>query len=685
MIKYGFALFATAAVSLTALAEPYSPAVRDTFPDNVYWGDTHLHTFLSGDAYSMGTSTTPDDAYRFAKGETVRATGGEDVRLQRPLDFLMVADHAENLGVLPRLVAGDAELMASPHGKYFAAILKARPPLPDVLNAADQVEFNETSGVLMAAKGAWKGDYAIDKSLAREIWQEVIDVAEKYNDPGNFTTFAGYEYSSASWGMLHRNVLFAGGPEQTRQTLPFSHFDSDNPEDLWAYLEEYQDAAGSAVMSIPHNSNLSRGQMFSPLTFKNKPISTAYARTRTALEPLLEVTQIKGDSETHPYISPDDEFANYESWGKAPAGAQATTKAAGKKPAKAATKTAAKGTAKAAGKTAVKGTAKAAGKTAAKGTAKAPSKAAKKPPTKGADEQQRVGPNPVTDPTDYMNQSYARSGLKLGLAHQAKLGTNPFKFGMIGSTDSHTGLATADEDNFWGKMGTNEPSPFRAYTLGMFGSAGYAAVWATENTRQAIFAALKRKEVYGSTGPRVTVRFFGGWDYTDDDAHSPTLAAIGYAGGVPMGSDLTAAPRRESPSFLIRAVKDPEHANLDRVQVIKGWQDKKGKLHERVYDVAWSGNRKIDKAGKLPSVGSTVDLASATYSNSIGTPELSVTWRDPDFNRKEAAFYYVRVIQIPTPRWTAYDAAKYGLKDVPETSPLVIAERAYSSPIWYTP
>ena len=462
--------------------------------------------------------------------------------------------------------------------------------------------------------------------------------------------------------MLHRNVLFAGGPEQTRQTLPFSHFDSDNPEDLWAYLEKYQDTVGSAVMSIPHNSNLSRGQMFSPLTFKKKPISTAYARTRSALEPLLEVTQIKGDSETHPYISPDDEFADYESFGKAPAGTQATTKAAGKKPVRAATKT------------------------TAKGTAKAPAKAAKKPLTKkGADKSQRVGPNPVTDPMDNMNQSYARSGLKLGLAHQAKLGTNPFKFGMIGSTDSHTGLATADEDNFWGKMGTNEPSPFRAYTMGMFGSAGYAAVWARENTRDAIFAALKRKEVYGSTGPRVTVRFFGGWDYTDDDAHSPTLAAIGYAGGVPMGSDLTSAPRRESPSFLIRAVKDPEHANLDRVQVIKGWQDKKGKLHERVYDVAWSGDRKIDKDGKLPSVGSTVDLASATYSNSIGTAELSVTWRDPDFNRKEAAFYYVRVIQIPTPRWTAYDAAKYGLKDVPESSPFVIEERAYSSPIWYTP
>jgi hypothetical protein len=537
-----------------------------------------------------------------------------------------------------------------------------------VLNSADQAEFNKTSGVLMAAKGAWKGDYAMDEALKRDIWGEVIDVAEKHNDPGNFTTFAGYEYSSAAFGMLHRNVLFAGGPEQTRKTLPFSHYDSYDPEDLWAHLEEYQGRVGSDVMSIPHNSNLSQGQMFNALTFKNMPISADYARTRAAIEPLLEVTQIKGDSETHPFISPDDEFAGYESWGKAPAGTQETGKAASKK------------TTKGTGKTPAKGTSK----QTAKGASKTPVKATgKKPPTKkGA---ATVGPDPVTDPTDFMNQSYARSGLKLGLSHQANLGTNPFKFGMIGSTDSHTGLATADEDNFWGKMGTNEPSPFRAYTMGMFGSAGYAAVWANENTREAIFAALKRKEVYGSTGPRITVRFFGGWDYTDDDAESPTLAAVGYSRGVPMGSDLSAAPKRGTPSFLIRAVKDPEHANLDRVQVIKGWRDRKGKLHEKVHDVAWSGDREIGKDGKLPSVGSTVDLETATYTNSIGTAELSVTWTDPDFNRKEAAFYYVRVIQIPTPRWQTYDAAFYGLKDLPTSSPSVIEERAYSSPIWYTP
>lgn len=524
----------------------------------------------------------------------------------------------------------------------------------------------------------------MDEKLVRDIWNEVIDIAEKYNDPGNFTTFAGYEYSSAAWGMLHRNVLYAGAPEQTRQTLPFSQFDSDNPEDLWAYLQEYQKRVGSDVMSIPHNSNLSRGQMFSALTFKNKPITATYARTRASIEPLLEVTQIKGDSETHPFISPDDEFAGYESWGKAPVAVD-KGKDTGKGSSKSTDKQAAKGV----GKTTEKGdaskTANKPGTKATKGDSKVAAKtAARKPDTKKAGIQ-AVGPNPVTDPHDNMNQSYARSGLKLGLEHQAKLGTNPFKFGMIGSTDSHTGLATADEDNFWGKMGTNEPSAFRAYTMGMFGSAGYAAVWATENTRESIFAALKRKEVYASTGPRITVRFFGGWDFKDADAHSSTMATTGYTGGVPMGGDLTTAPGRGAPSFLIRAVKDPEHANLDRVQVIKGWRDKKGGLHEKVYNVAWSGGREAGKDGKLPSVGSTVDLDTATYSNAIGAAELAVTWRDPDFDRKEAAFYYVRVIQIPTPRWTAYDAAFYGLEGLPETYPQVIEERAYSSPIWYTP
>jgi|TARA_Y100000310_G_scaffold261403_1_gene270707 hypothetical protein len=602
-------LFIVALSSQDATAQDsYSPTVHRTYPDNVFWGDTHLHTYLSGDAYGLGTLLTPDDAYRFAKGETIRATGGEQVRLQRPLDFLMVADHAENLGVLPRLIAGDPALLATEDGRRFAAILTELPPLPGVVKAESLDEYNRGSKALGVAKGAWNGDYGIDENFKRQVWHEVVDVAEKHNDPGKFTTFAGFEWSSNP-PMLHRNVLFAGSAEQTRQILPFSKFDSYDVEDLWSHLQEYQDRVGSELIAIPHNSNLSGGQMFSPLNFQGDPLTASYVRTRAEMEPITEVTQIKGDSETHPLVSPDDEFADYETWGKAPAdGAIA-----------------------------------------------------------------------------WAEQSYARSALKLGLGHAADLGANPFKFGMIGSTDSHTGLATADEDNFWGKMGANEPGPYRALTLSVFTSSGYAAVWAHENTRASLFAALKRREVYASTGPRITLRFFGGWDYAAADASSPELAAIGYRSGVPMGGDLTLGSEGTAPSFLVRAVKDPNGANLDRVQIIKGWRDGNGELMEEVHDVAWSDARKVGPDGKLPSVGATVNLTDASYRNSIGAAELSVTWIDPHFDAEEAAFYYVRVIQIPTPRWTSYDAAFYGLKDLPEEIPRVTQERAYSSPIWYTP
>lgn len=652
------------ALSMQALGatagEPYSPNVNRSYPHNVYWGDTHLHTYLSGDAYALGNLLTPDDAYRFAKGETIRATGGDDVRLQRPLDFLMVADHAENLGVLPRLVAGDPALLATEDGQRFAEMLANLPSLPDVLNAASLDEYNRGSLALAMAKGAWGGDYGIDEKFKRQVWYEVVDIAEKHNDPGTFTTFAGFEWSSNP-PMLHRNVLFAGGPEQTKQILPFSKFDSPDVEDLWSHLKKYQDRVGGKLITIPHNSNLSQGQMFSPLTYQGKPLTPAYARTRAVMEPITEVTQIKGDSETHPLVSPDDEFANYETWGKPPTKTTASKESSNptdKKTAKFAVEK----------------------KTAAKATGKKSTGKKSAGKTKSA-----AGPKPVTDPMAWTAQSYARSALKLGLGHEAKLGVNPFKFGMIGSTDSHTGLATADEDNFWGKMGANEPGPYRSTALSIFTSSGYAAIWAQENTRASLFAALQRREVYASTGPRITLRFFGGWDYTAADATSPNLAAIGYRNGVPMGGDLALGVKGTAPDFLIRAVKDPDGANLDRLQVIKGWRDSRGKLMEKVYDVAWSGDRKIGKDGKLQAVGSSVDLTDASYSNSIGAAELSVTWTDPDFDAREAAFYYVRVIQIPTPRWTSYDAAYYGLKNLPEKIPRVTQERAYSSPIWYTP
>ncbi|MYA15884.1 MAG: DUF3604 domain-containing protein [Gammaproteobacteria bacterium] len=585
-------------------AAPYSPPTRQDYPDSVYWGDTHLHTYLSADAFPLGTLTTPDQAYRFAKGETVRATGGDTVRLRHPLDFLMVSDHAENLGVLPRLVGRDPELLRSADGPRIFELLALTPPLPDVLTANSFEEYNAGTRALGNAKQAMGVDYGIDDDFIQDVWKSVIDAAERHNDPGRFTTFVGYEYTSSPG--LHRNVMFAGGPEHTLQARPFSSRDSRNPEDLWAYLEHYRETTGGDVISIPHNSNLSRGQMFRTVSYEGKPLSREYAKVRSSIEPIIEVTQIKGDSETFPSISPDDEFADHETWTRFGAG----------------------------------------------------------------------------QPEVEARQSYARGALQTGLALGAELGVNPYKFGMIGSTDSHTGLATAAEDNFWGKMGSSEPNPYRARAQSQYAASGYAAVWATENTREAIFAAFKRREVYATTGPRITLRFFGGWGYTDEDASSPGLAEIGYRKGVPMGGDLAHQTPGEAPSFLVSAVKDPHGANLDRVQVIKGWRDTMGTLHEKIYDVAWSGDRLIGEDGKLPAVGSTVDLETANYVNSIGSASLSTTWTDPAFNPGEAAFYYLRVIQIPTPRWTTYDAKFYKLGDSPRE---VIQERAYSSPIWYTP
>ena len=611
-VKNLIALFAIAIPA--AAQESYSPYLDRNYPDTVYWGDTHLHTYLSGDAYSFGATITPDQAYRFAKGETTRASGGDDVRIRRPLDFLMVADHAENLGVLPALVAGDPRILSTKEGPLMAEMLAKRPTLPDLLRAKTRDEYEAGSKVIGAAKAISFRDYDLDETFKRDVWQGVVAVAERHNDPGTFTTFAGYEYTT---NPLHRNVLFVGGPTETLQTLPFSMFDSLNPEDLWAYLVRYREMTGSDVISIPHNSNLSRGNMFRTVTYNGKPISPDYARIRADIEPIIEVTQIKGDSETHPLISPADEFADHETFGSR---------------------------------------------------------------NPGASKQSRT-------PEDLARASYARSALQTGLDIEASVGVNPYKFGMIGSTDAHTGLATVDENNFWGKLGAAEPSRYRLATQSFWSSSGYAAVWATENTREAIFSAMKRREVYATTGPRITLRLFAGWDYAEGDAQRPDIAEIGYRLGVPMGGDLiqSEGTKDKVPTFLIRATKDPDGANLDRVQIVKGWRNLGGKLQEKVYDVAWSDHRKMDSEGVLPLVGSTINLAEASYRNTIGSPELSATWTDPDFNETERAVYYVRVLQIPTPRWTVYDAKFYGLKEIPQNPPPVIQERAYSSPVWYTP
>ena len=471
------------------------------------------------------------------------------------------------------------------------------------------------------AKVAWLKDYAIDEDFRRDLWSEVVRVAEKHNDPGTFTTFAGYEWTARGAGegysSIHRNVLYADGPELTGLTVPFSSLDSSDPEDLWAYFADYEARLGGNVISIPHNSNLSRGRMFSPGDYGGAPLTPAYARTRARFEPVVEVTQFKGDSETHPLVSPNDAFADFENWApRLPAATEALSKEAA------------------------------------------------------------------------VAQSYVRPALGLGLDLGFELGVNPFKFGMIGSTDSHTGLATADEDNFWGKMGKDEPNRYRSSLNSSYATSGYAAVWARENTRQALFAAFKRREVYATTGPRMTVRFFAGWDFDAGDAASPRLAAVGYRKGVPMGGDLARAPEGGAPTLLMRAVKDPDGANLDRVQVVKGWRDSAGRMSERVYDVALSDGRTPgeDGASAVP-VGNTVDVGNAAYLNSIGAAELSAVWRDPDFDPDAPAFYYVRVLQIPTPRWTVYDARYHQLdvRQIPKEQPVVIQERAYTSPIWYTP
>ena len=619
-------LIALLAIAMPAAAQQsYSPYVDRDYPENVYWGDTHVHTYLSADAYGLGTRITPDQAYRFAKGETIRATGGDDVRMGRPLDFLMVADHAENMGVLPALVAGDRRLLSSEKGQKTAKVLADAPALPDVLRAKTLDEYNAGSTAL----GKLGGDYGVDDVFKREVWQGVVAVAERHNNPGKFTTFAGYEYSSAPPG-LHRNVLFVGGPTETLKALPYSKWDSPNPEDLWAYLEAYREMTGSDVISIPHNSNVSRGNMFMTVTYEGKPILPDYARIRSSIEPIIEVTQIKGDSETHPLISPNDEFADHETfsiplqWSVAEVAFRFN-------------------------------------------------RAIRSALDSRSEEE-------------IARASYARSALQTGLDLEAKVGVNPYKFGMIGSTDVHTGLATVDEDNFWGKMGAAEPNRYRAATQSFYSSSGYAAVWAEENTREAIFAAMKRREVYATTGPRITLRFFAGWNFTEDHAQQPDIASVGYRLGVPMGGDLPQSEetKNKAPTFLMRATKDPDGANLDRVQIIKGWRDGNGKLQEKVYDVAWSVNGKSDSNGVLPAVGSTVNLSDASYQNTIGSPELSATWRDPDFNETERAVYYLRVLQIPTPRWTVYDA-KFYQQELPQDSPLVIEERAYSSPVWYTP
>jgi len=597
----------------------YSPYAGRNYPTRPLFGDTHLHTGFSMDAGAFGARLTPRDAYRFARGEQISSNSGQPVKLSRPLDFLVVADHSDGMGFFPQLMGGDPELLATPQGrKWYNQIRGGQ-------GAEAAIDIITSFGRGQLPKG-----FPVPGTASyRNAWAETIKAAESFNEPGRFTAFIGFEWTSNTGGNnLHRNVIFRGNGTQASLVEPFTTLPplgSDNPVELWKWMAMAQDKTGSEVLAVAHNGNLSNGRMFPVVEAFGKKIDADYARTRARWEPLYEMTQTKGTGEAHPFLSPNDEFADFEIWDKGNLdGSVAKTK-------------------------------------------------------------------------DMLDLEYARSGLKNGLKLEASLGVNPFKFGMIGSSDAHTGLAAMEEDNFFGKTAPQEPSPERM-TKAFFdnpksgvkimdwevGAAGYAAVWATENTRDAIFDAMKRRETYATTGPRMAVRFFGGWDFDAKDAHSRSPAEIGYAKGVPMGGDLSKAPNGKPPTFLVAALKDSIGANLDRIQIVKGWMNARGELQEKVYDVAWGGERKPGADGKLPAVGSTVDVANATWTNTIGAPELIAVWKDPAFNKAERAFYYLRVLEIPTPRWTAYDAKRFGNQPLPGTR-MTLQERAYTSPIWYTP
>ena len=617
-----FLLMTTAAYSQDMLPRPgdpegvgetFSPYAQRQFPTKVLWGDTHLHTSVSVDAGTMNT-VGQEDAYRFARGEEITTTHGLRARLSRPLDWLVVSDHAEMYGLMPKLRSGDQQILSQPKGKQWYKELSSG-------------DTNRIFAVAMEIVGSLqKKDPPLkaDK-IVKDAWREYTALADRYNEPGRFTALVGYEYTTRGGYNLHRNVIFRGDASVANQAVPFSQFDSQNPEDLWKHLAAFEEKTGAEVLAIPHNGNLSNGRMFSVETTDGKPLTREIAALRARMEPLVEVTQIKGDGEAHPMLSPNDEFADYETWDKSN----------------------------------LDGT------------------EAKKP--------------------EMLKYEYAREALKTGLKLEKSLGVNPFKFGMIGSTDSHTSMATASEENFFGKHSGVEPEPGRwkhvvieaptpEFTIMGWQQAasGYAAVWATENTREAIFDAMKRKETYATTGSRMTVRFFGGWQFDESDTRTRLPARVGYEKGVPMGGDLSDAPEGKAPTFLVAAAKDPYSGNLDRIQIVKGWLDANGETQEKVYNVIWSGERKLGSDGKLPPVGNTVDVESASWSNSIGSPELIGVWKDPDFDPDQSAFYYARVIEIPTPRWTAYEALRFKIK-MSEEVPMTTQERAYTSPIWYSP
>jgi hypothetical protein len=593
----------------------YSPYAFRNFPDKVLFGDMHIHSNLSPDAGLLGTSLTAADVYRAARGETVMSNTGQPFRLVRPLDFLVLTDHAEAMGLAPLIRESSPVLLSSKRGREVW----------EAFNGGRESAMKAFAGLLADVSAG--NDPFSDIDMSGSIWPEFVKLADTYNQPGVFTAMTGFEWTSQPNGNnLHRIVVFADGADKTGRVRPFSMFDSQDPAKLWDYMEKYEATTGGRVFAHVHNGNLSNGLAFTAAEMDGTPMNAAYAARRSRWEPIVEVTQIKGDGETHPYLSPDDEFADFERWDVGNLDGSAPKK------------------------------------------------------------------------KEMLRFEYARSALLTGLEVEAKVGVNPYDFGFNGTTDSHTGLASSGEDNYFGKFAGSEPRADRAegevipaadpalrIITAQESASGLTGVWARANTRAEIFDALERKEVYATTGTRMRVRLFAGWDFKPGDELVADFAGLGYARGVPMGGRLHAPSKGAAPTFIVRAMRDPDWANLDRIQIIKGWIDADGKARERIYDIAVSDGRKIGADGRASTpVGTTVNVSNASFTNTIGAAVLAAHWRDPDFDPNERAFYYVRVLEIPTPRWTTYDAARFKVK-LPTRVPATVQDRAYTSAVWYSP